>query len=281
MSWSTTAQVLVLIFLLWNFTVYMTGSFPTLRNKKICLVIAHPDDEAMFFSPTLRALTRPELGNVVLILCFSSGDADGIGHIRKKELVQSGLQLGLRSAEHIVCLDEPTRFPDSMTATWDAGEIAATLQHHFAPKLARAPTTAAPPADIDVLITFDAGGVSGHPNHISLYHGVRAFLTALMRRHAGWENPVKMYTLTSTSVLRKYSSVVDAATTLLLATLFRRKEAGAFPTPLLTVSGPMDYRKGQQAMTTAHVSQMRWFRWGWIGISRYMIVNDLVKEKVV
>ena len=29
------------------------------------------------------------------------------------------------------------------------------------------------------------------------------------------------------------------------------------------------------AMTRAHVSQMRWFRWGWIGVSRYMVVNDL------
>jgi N-acetylglucosaminylphosphatidylinositol deacetylase len=47
------------------------------------------------------------------------------------------------------------------------------------------------------------------------------------------------------------------------------------------VSGVQDYRKGQQAMTTAHKSQMRWFRWGWIAISRYMIMNDLVKQKVV
>jgi N-acetylglucosaminylphosphatidylinositol deacetylase len=47
--------------------------FPTLYNKRICLVIAHPDDEAMFFAPTLLALTRPERGNHVKILCLSSG----------------------------------------------------------------------------------------------------------------------------------------------------------------------------------------------------------------
>jgi hypothetical protein len=28
------------------------------------------------------------------------------------------------------------------------------------------------------------------------------------------------------------------------------------------------------------VSQMRWFRWGWIGLSRYMVVNDLKRVDV-
>jgi hypothetical protein len=47
--------------------------FPILRNKRICLVIAHPDDEAMFFSPTVLALTKPDTGNHVKILCLSTG----------------------------------------------------------------------------------------------------------------------------------------------------------------------------------------------------------------
>ncbi len=47
--------------------------FPTLRNKRICVLVAHPDDEAMFFAPTMLALTRPETGNHVKILCLSSG----------------------------------------------------------------------------------------------------------------------------------------------------------------------------------------------------------------
>ena len=48
-------------------------SFPRLRNKRICLLIAHPDDEAMFFSPTVLALTDPAAENHVKILCLSSG----------------------------------------------------------------------------------------------------------------------------------------------------------------------------------------------------------------
>ncbi len=58
----------------WLYTVSVSRSrFPTLRNKRICLLIAHPDDEAMFFAPTLLALTNPELGNHVKILSLSSG----------------------------------------------------------------------------------------------------------------------------------------------------------------------------------------------------------------
>lgn len=297
LSW----QIPILILALWLFTAYMTRAFPTLTGKRICLVIAHPDDEAMFFAPTIRHLTRPELGNQIVILCFSSGDADGLGHIRKKELVASALLLGLRKPEHIVVIEDEKNFPDSMTATWDAKLISQTLMKYFAPAQTTTTTTttknvgsatasasttttskkqkAAPPPEtlIDVLITFDEGGISGHPNHISLLHGCTTFLRTLMLKHTGWENPVKLYTLTTTNMVRKYSSVLDSLVSV-LAIVLGKKERGAFASPLLMVSLPGDVRKAQQAMTTAHVSQMRWFRWGWIGISRYMVINDLKKR---
>jgi N-acetylglucosaminylphosphatidylinositol deacetylase len=47
--------------------------FPLLRNTRVGIVIAHPDDEAMFFSPTVIALTEPRLKNHVRILCLCSG----------------------------------------------------------------------------------------------------------------------------------------------------------------------------------------------------------------
>lgn len=78
-----------------------------LRGKRICLLIAHPDDEAMFFAPTVLALTRPELQNHVKILCLSSGDAAGLGETRKKELTKSGLVLGLRKPEDVFVVDNP------------------------------------------------------------------------------------------------------------------------------------------------------------------------------
>jgi N-acetylglucosaminylphosphatidylinositol deacetylase len=81
--------------------------FPTLRNKRICLLIAHPDDEAMFFAPTLLALTRPETGNHVKILCLSTGNADGLGGTRRRELVKSAMLLGLRQEDDVFVIDSP------------------------------------------------------------------------------------------------------------------------------------------------------------------------------
>lgn len=41
------------------------------RGSRALLVIAHPDDEAMFFAPTLLGLAR--LRHPVFLLCFSAG----------------------------------------------------------------------------------------------------------------------------------------------------------------------------------------------------------------
>lgn len=68
----------VLFFAFWTLSATgpsspLSNSFPAVQDKRICLLIAHPDDEAMFFAPTILALTKPELGNHVKILCLSSG----------------------------------------------------------------------------------------------------------------------------------------------------------------------------------------------------------------
>lgn len=75
MNWLTALGLAaVVIPSLYIYTVSIVATrFPVLRNKRICLLIAHPDDEAMFFAPTVLALTRPETGNHVKILCLSSG----------------------------------------------------------------------------------------------------------------------------------------------------------------------------------------------------------------
>lgn len=280
MDWFLAVQIVCGIITLWLFTAYVTSGFPTLTGKKILLLIAHPDDEAMFFAPTLRWLTKPELGNRVLILCLSSGNADGLGHIRKDELKKSALQLGVTSTEHVVIIEDDKLFPDSMTAKWDAKAIGNILLQYFAPKASKTPPNTAPTSYIDAIITFDASGVSGHPNHMSLLDGATAFLKALMQRHTGWDCPTKLYTLTTTNIARKYSSILDSVITI-FTVVWRTKDKGNFPTPLVMVSGLGDIWKAQRAMTTAHKSQMRWFRWGWIGLSRYMVVNDLTREKVV
>ncbi|MCJ1238799.1 N-acetylglucosaminyl-phosphatidylinositol de-N-acetylase [Varicellaria rhodocarpa] len=178
-----------------------------------------------------------------------------------------------------------------MTTTWDAEKIARILTSAFTFSIkskvrlpaGKTANDVAPTASIDVLITFDQRGISDHPNHISLYHGAIAWIKEMMKGKSGWECPVTVYTLRSTSILRKYISVLDAPITMLSCVLNsmsiagRRRSENTTPERLMFVSDIGAYCKAQKAMVNAHKSQMKWFRWGWIGIGRYMVVNDLKK----
>lgn len=95
------ASAAVLVPVLYMYTVSVVQTrFPTLQNKRICLLIAHPDDEAMFFAPTVLALTRPETGNHVKILCLSSGTIahDQTLHLGRSTLLTEAQETLLDSA---------------------------------------------------------------------------------------------------------------------------------------------------------------------------------------
>jgi N-acetylglucosaminylphosphatidylinositol deacetylase len=205
--------------------------------------------------------------------------------------------LGLRQEDDVFVIESPyvswemyvecwltmrRHFPDSMTVTWDKQAIASLLSDAFAPNLAnpmKNKSADAPTATIDCLITFDKSGISSHPNHISLYHGARHFIASLIHNRPGWGCPVDLYTLNTVSLVRKYTSFFDSIISL-LAMAIGEKQMKAHPSPLLFLSGVGEVVTAQKAMTSAHKSQMRWFRWGWIGLSRYMVVNDLKLEKI-
>lgn len=76
MTWVTWLSIPIVILTSLLFTSNVVkNQYPRLRNKRVCLLIAHPDDEAMFFAPTVLALTEPSLGNHVKILCLSTGQS--------------------------------------------------------------------------------------------------------------------------------------------------------------------------------------------------------------
>ena len=319
----------ILVLTCWYYTASIAKTrFPTLRNKAIVLLIAHPDDEAMFFAPSVLALTRPELGNHLKILCLSNGrspfpplfpllfpppppfparrerngdpklttrlagNAENIGAVRRREILASAKMLGLRSEADVLVHEDPA-FPDSMSVAWDAGAISALLSSLFSEAAGRPARKDAGNAgrgkhrvtSIDVLLTFDRGGISGHPNHRSLYHGAVAWVRALVDGKTGGDCPVALYTLTSTNIVRKYMFVLDAPLTILLCVIDSMRGAGKrgkcdVPRRLMFLSDTFDYVKARSAMVKAHRSQMVWFRWGWIGIGRYMVVNDLRRVTV-
>lgn len=195
-------------------------------------------------------------------------------------------------------LTDYSDFPDSMATHWDSAKIAHLLHSAFVPSASTKSKSKSPATDdkpppatsIDALLTFDAGGVSGHPNHISLYRGARRFVAQLVQDRPGWRAPVDLYTLTSVPVWRKYTSVFDAIPTVLSsiagAALGGKKatthkespRALVFLSDLSPAAAGGGLGTAWRAMTTAHRSQMVWFRYGWIALSRYMVLNDLRLE---
>lgn len=137
-----------------------------------------------------------------------------------------------------------------MTKTWPPTKISEILSEYK-------PST---------IITFDESGVSSHPNHISLLRGAEEYVSTR-------ESGTRLFTLTSVPIWRKYAFFLDAV---VMRWLAGEEEKGA--RRVVFVSSLAGYLKARSAMVQAHVSQMRWFRWGWIGFSRYMVVNDLVER---
>lgn len=180
-----------------------------------------------------------------------------------------------------------------MSKTWPESSISELLTSAFVPTGMNAKNASTPAeATIDTIITFDEGGISNHPNHISLYHGAKTFLANLAKKGAeGGQSPVTMYTLSSTPIYRKYAGIWDAPITVALDALDARSHGhlGAAkdgseilrPRALVFVSGMKAYWEGaRKAMVEGHKSQMVWFRWGWITLGRYMVVNDLKRVDV-
>ncbi|KAF3930677.1 hypothetical protein ABW19_dt0207856 [Dactylella cylindrospora] len=271
-KWLSVFLLPIMLATLCYYTLSQISTSPPLRNRNIVLLIAHPDDEAMFFSPTIQSLTSPPLSNTVQIICFSIGDAEGIGSIRQSELLTSASLLGLENVNTTVIVHDHPALPDSMSRVWPE-DLVASLMSGSVGEFERKNGG----KKVDTLVTFDKGGISGHSNHISLLAAARYYIKNYPR-----EGEVLLYTLTTVPIYRKYISIVDAFVTALL----RRKDetvdpeyagTGA-PKSVIYLSGWKEYRTAQKAMTEGHKSQMIWFRWGWITLSRYMVFNDLVLD---
>ena len=57
--------------------------------SRILLLTAHPDDECLFFAPTMLALREDPTHPEIYSLTLSTGNAEGLGEARKEELNRS------------------------------------------------------------------------------------------------------------------------------------------------------------------------------------------------
>ncbi|KAF7313816.1 hypothetical protein HMN09_00539000 [Mycena chlorophos] len=244
----------------------------------VLLLTAHPDDECMFFAPTILALTRlqraEERSSRVYSMCLSAGNADGLGQVRKSELESSLDMLGI-DADKRLLVDHPD-LQDNFTAHWDEFTIASVLEPFVVEH------------DITTILTFDEQGVSGHPNHISLPKGVQQLMYTL--------RDIRLLRLHSLPALIKYTSILgpillkfDLTINRFFNSVDRRGTAAlermgfsfaglvppppTGPDPPVFVSGFREYWTAVQAMRQ-HSSQLVWFRWLYVAFSRYMWVNE-------
>lgn len=208
-------------------------------RQNVLLITAHPDDECMFFTPTILSLINQ--GHNIYLVCMSKGDFYGQGELRKKELIASTSILGL-PINNVSVIDDD-RFKDGPSAEWDVNGLGERI------------VSVAQRVRANIVITFDSGGVSRHANHTAIYNAVHS----LQKTEQLVDTSV--YVLQTTSLLRKYLLFHDIpVSSMFCLTCF--------------VNSPSEVWKGWRAMQ-AHQSQLAWFRKLYMLLSRYMYVNTL------
>ncbi|BES94519.1 N-acetylglucosaminyl-phosphatidylinositol [Nesidiocoris tenuis] len=210
-----------------------------IRGKRVLLVTAHPDDECMFFGPTILNLTRRNAD--VHLICLSDGNYYGDGETRSAELWNSCKELGIDEGN--IRLLSYEQFPDNPNVDWDTETLASLVSWYVGALL------------IDALLTFDGYGVSGHRNHIAISRAVNRLLA---------ENRLppncKCYALKSENIFIKYLGF--------LVVLLRRSS------PNVYICSSTDHKTIQTAMSM-HASQNVWFRKLFMKFSSYSYLNTL------
>ena len=125
-------------------------ALPAVRS--LLAVCAHPDDESFGLGAALHAFARS--GTTVAVLCFTHGEASTLGRVapaelhdrRATELAAAGRALSLA---HVDLLEHG----DGALAEADLETLADEVRH------------AAMAAGAELLLVFDEGGVTGHPDH--------------------------------------------------------------------------------------------------------------------
>ena len=124
------------------------GQFP---YRSVLAVCAHPDDESFGLGAILS--TFAGLGIETRALCFTHGEASTLGAtdieltvVRAAELTAAAAVLGVRSLRLL-------SYPDGVLSAVTVEELASEVE------------ASAEPDPIDCLLTFDDGGITGHPDH--------------------------------------------------------------------------------------------------------------------
>jgi LmbE family N-acetylglucosaminyl deacetylase len=122
-------------------------------RKMNLLVVAHPDDETIFFG----GLVQSEKRYPWRLICVTDGNADGRGGARHAELMSAGRTLGIKQVEQWA-------FPDRFNERLDT--VALTV------KLEEVRRAAAADGTVAAVYTHSILGDYGHPHHQDVSYAV-------------------------------------------------------------------------------------------------------------
>lgn len=257
------------MFSLFIFFVLLFGSWGLCKkfrkqldvSSNVLFVTAHPDDEIMFFGPTLFEELQARLSSTVYgiktkvhLLCLSTGNFYGDGKQRSQELKKAcdfllrSINLNPPKDLFSVEIVDDLRLPDSPVIEWNFEAIQEYVERYVKRN------------DIGKVITFDEHGISGHSNHIAISKCL----------HRSLSSSVDLWQLQSVCLFRKYLSVFDMLFTLVQCSIQHNWD--------VTFVSLWNYLNLVQALRQ-HNSQMLWFRYLYSSTSRYMFINCLHKRK--
>ena len=266
---------------------HTTEAEALLLSRPFVLVHAHADDEVMFFLPTLqllRARLPPALYAQSLVVCMTSNPL-----LRATEYGACAAQLlGLAPSQVRVvhCPEPSTTTTTSTEAASAAAETTTTLvtvgaetglwdgfAHRYAAEVVADTLVRVLPRGFDWrganFVTFDAHGVSGHPNHIDVARGVR---------HACAVHGGTVFALDSVPCAVKYVPALYALRFALLASSSSRSassDSDSNRTSVVAVCSATARHTLLHALRHVYRSQLVWYRCCFAVLSMYAYCNTL------
>jgi N-acetyl-1-D-myo-inositol-2-amino-2-deoxy-alpha-D-glucopyranoside deacetylase len=168
-------------------------------GRHLLLVHAHPDDESIYTGATMAryaaegaqvtlvTCTLGELGEVIppSLAHLADGDGTGLGEYRTGELAAACAALGV--ADHRF-LGGPGRWRDSGMMGTGGNDDPRCFWRADVDQAARALLEVIAEVRPQVMVTYDADGAYGHPDHIQAHRVTRRAFEL-----AGPDGPAKLY----------------------------------------------------------------------------------------
>ena len=142
------------------------------KVTELLVVCAHPDDESFGLGGVLGAFV--DQGARVRVLCLTHGEASTLG---------AGVALGERRAAELEAAASALGVHGARLHAYPDGRLAEVALEELVARIAEEL------GDTELLLTFDTGGITTHPDHI---HATEAALAFGTNRHLpvlGWALP--------------------------------------------------------------------------------------------